>query len=782
MFTSVGYPPRAFLSQAPIQAPWLAHAQYEHFFMGTCHSACCQDVVDYVAPQPSPPPAAAAARVPASKPKPATRPKVAGIKPEFQAALASVCLSPRLIQTTGLDRVARHLQQLKKTDAKAHDRLTSRDGYESALKAALKKAYPSQNPTQVRDLANGVHLLPTLSRLHTAPVAYAMHVMVKSDAPDTLLAKLSEAADRAHRCHSAQMQARHLLLGHASRLLERAEQPGQRRGVENGDGGAAAAERRAAQERFEACFEALVDEWKQNAFASAFVEPARCYFDRLRAHHGRDHVNVHGLNWYLVLLNEAVGFRLPLVPHEDEPEGEFWKGLADHWAGLDDAAWDAFAAPANFGKGFKGIAALKRGAAARVDTRWLGGRRAEGAFRYNGGAQAPPTDALRGALRRDPKLRAALAVYVERFCSFFSAERLAPKAFEILNAESRPELAGVRGAMETLYAAYRAEHALEAETLVEHVYADEYYTALDGAAVRRFLGWTGVLSLGDADAAELAARRAAAAREVCPICAEPRDEVAVLPHWQAHGDVSEHKMCGACLRAWGKNECPFCKEVLQKEELLRFISSFAQCVRSSSAAPDPNVSAALLEQVQLFEMEHEASPRTVARVYKTLAEDATFARTLDRALGARAEWLKDMAGVVLRLHAMACDGELPQLGAKHTARLAAAVECIFRPFEGKVGAGTALGHGGGNGHYYGALYMQCAVPFLCAWRAGTKTDTLRALTLRAGKAIVRCFEAEGQPAEVRAKVAERAHREYVVLVSAPVWGAQDKDPILKTFF
>ena len=58
----------------------------------------------------------------------------------------------------------------------------------------------------------------------------------------------------------------------------------------------------------------------------------------------------------------------------------------------------------------------------------------------------------------------------------------------------------------------------------------------------------------------------------------------------------------------------------------------------------------------------------------------------------------------------------------------------------------------------------------------------RALTLRAGKAIVRCFEAEGQPAEVRAKVAERAHREYVVLVSAPVWGAQDKDPILKTFF
>merc|ERR1711924_117379 len=58
-----------------------------------------------------------------------------------------------------------------------------------------------------------------------------------------------------------------------------------------------------------------------------------------------------------------------------------------------------------------------------------------------------------------------------------------------------------------------------------------------------------------------------------------------------------------------------------------------------------------------------------------------------------------------------------------------------------------------------------------------------ALTLRAGKAIVRCFEAEGQPAEVRAKVAERAHREYVVLVRAglgrPGQGPDPQDLLLR---
>ena len=35
----------------------------------------------------------------------------------------------------------------------------------------------------------------------------------------------------------------------------------------------------------------------------------------------------------------------------------------------------------------------------------------------------------------------------------------------------------------------------------------------------------------------------------------------VLDHWEATGDISEHKMCGDCRSRNERNECPFCKEV-----------------------------------------------------------------------------------------------------------------------------------------------------------------------------------------------------------------------------
>jgi len=258
----------------------------------------------------------------------------------------------------------------------------------------------------------------------------------------------------------------------------------------------------------------------------------------------------------------------------------------------------------------------------------------------------------------------------------------------------------------------------------------------------------------------------------------------VLPHWEVHGDISGHRMCSRCVKQWGKNECPFCKEVLHKEAFLSFISPFANSVGSAARAADPNVSAALLEQVQFFEMENESNPRTVQRVFKLLAEDAAFCKTLDGAIKIKAVWLKDMAGIILRLHAMSADGEI-QLGDSYKKRLGYATEIVFTPFERprSVGRGTSLDHGSGNGHYYGALYMQCVVPFLCAWRAGSATTTLGELTQRAGRAIMHCYkqEADGGMA-VRTSFSERAHVEYVALVSAPVWGSGKADPIMKTFF
>ena len=43
--------------------------------------------------------------------------------------------------------------------------------------------------------------------------------------------------------------------------------------------------------------EDYLDDHKERAFKSSFMEPARFYYHLLNNHMGRDHVNVHGLNW-----------------------------------------------------------------------------------------------------------------------------------------------------------------------------------------------------------------------------------------------------------------------------------------------------------------------------------------------------------------------------------------------------------------------------------------------------------------------------------------------------
>ena len=108
--------------------------------------------------------------------------------------------------------------------------------------------------------------------------------------------------------------------------------------------------------------------------------------------------------------------------------------------------------------------------------------------------------------------------------------------------------------------------------------------------------------------------------------------VEVLDHWEAVGDISEHKMCADCRsKISGKNECPFCKEVLMKEEFLKFIDKFTGTVQRNAREQQQvrtlaemvevaTQSAQLLERWQLFEMMHEGNPRLVQRVAKLLLE------------------------------------------------------------------------------------------------------------------------------------------------------------------
>jgi hypothetical protein len=71
---------------------------------------------------------------------------------------------------------------------------------------------------------------------------------------------------------------------------------------------------------------------------------------------------------------------------------------------------------------------------------------------------------------------------------------------------------------------------------------------------------------------------------------ERKDDIEVLPHWQAQGDISAHRMCSACrARVMVKNECPFCKEALSSDAFLEFIKEFVQ-MYTATTKTDPNVS------------------------------------------------------------------------------------------------------------------------------------------------------------------------------------------------
>ena len=263
---------------------------------------------------------------------------------------------------------------------------------------------------------------------------------------------------------------------------------------------------------------------------------------------------------------------------------------------------------------------------------------------------------------------------------------------------------------------------------------------------------------------------------MCPICCEVKEDVTVLEHWrlpgEPAGDLSEHKMCQACVATWGKNECPFCRETLIKDEIISFMSDFINSVSSSRA--DPNLSAALLERLQCFEMEYDGSPSVLKRVYGLIATDKKLCGQLDAALASRAGWPKDMAGILLRLEAMASAGELRSLSPSHHTRLQKAAELIWAQFESEPSAHDP--------HYWGALYSQVVGAWLCAWRSGMAADGLAQSVKRAGAALVKMDAAHGRKADIRRRVRERLHEEYVTAASIGVWGSLEGDVVYCTFY
>lgn len=348
-----------------------------------------------------------------------------------------------------------------------------------------------------------------------ADVALGFLLLFKYASSDRARALIEQIQDRAARCESARRQAYNVLIQSAAAVLACPDEVGRTKwddrlpaSLTSGDASDAMATSASplalvrsshdseaakaclgdpaalgALSRLLECVEHYLDAHKLSAFKSALHEPARLWYHLIGHAHHRDHVNVHGLNGYLCIVRGALGCQMPLVPLASD--GDAFKGCGNHWRGLSDAAWAAFADPANFGKDMEAIMAKGTSgflAHKHNDDGWCG---------RNAGALE----------ERAKRGDAALLPHVARFGHFFTDDFLTRRMFETLNGENDPAVAGFRKACDQLWPLYARRLSPRstidgdrepASTLVEHVYTDEYFTTLDTQRVGEFFRWAGV--------------------------------------------------------------------------------------------------------------------------------------------------------------------------------------------------------------------------------------------------------------------------------------------------
>jgi len=256
----------------------------------------------------------------------------------------------------------------------------------------------------------------------------------------------------------------------------------------------------------------------------------------------------------------------------------------------------------------------------------------------------------------------------------------------------------------------------------------------------------------------------------CPICMEVKSSTMQIPHWQAKGDISGHKMCTDCAKQYNKNECPFCHEVSIKEELLTMIQDFIRAVSSSGG--DPNRAAALAERWQWFEMEFSTNVSVVHRVCKLVLEDAQFEKHLRAGVRDRSSWIRDANGLIFRWRSLSKDGKLD------------VSEEIKEVLEMAYKLSVSLLKGiGANGHHMGAFYSQALAVWLAAFQGQDDGPTLKRMVKHAGKIIIEMYEkGKRGNGNLKREVRERIVAEYSQIFSSTMFGGEDQDPVHKAFY
>ena len=466
--------------------------------------------------------------------------------PEYERAADRICLRREWMGDTVVGRQLRRIQVHHEAELKALD---SKETFLIVLELAIRRAYSLGDDIASKDVldtldvccrnikiaqaadkvyntldkwkrkffAHGLWLLSGAPKTITSTDSKVINMALKREKPIALAEpemvqqKLSEVCMRSRHCPAQQTKSFNALLGTAYRLLE----PDQQRNamVATKEGGSAydakagsepastavggedgpprlpldTAHSTALQRLYE-IVEDYVDDHKEAAFRSAFQEPCRFYFRHARGFHGTHYegnVDSHGNNWYIAYLQAALGVHVPIESYYAD---NCLVSTVDFWSGLSEEAWvKGFSKPEHFGLGFMAIKALKNGLSFITDHHVPKNQFPKGlglsTVRKDANSLVDPGVAV-------APHRAQISRYLDRFAHFFSVDFFTSKAFARMNSEDKPEHAGFRKVCAVLYERYRDEQAIEAPTLLEHVYSEDY--ALDVMRVYKFFVWCGI--------------------------------------------------------------------------------------------------------------------------------------------------------------------------------------------------------------------------------------------------------------------------------------------------
>eukprot|EP00418_Pyrodinium_bahamense_P076694 CAMPEP_0179060474 /NCGR_PEP_ID=MMETSP0796-20121207/25886_1 /TAXON_ID=73915 /ORGANISM="Pyrodinium bahamense, Strain pbaha01" /LENGTH=749 /DNA_ID=CAMNT_0020757261 /DNA_START=53 /DNA_END=2302 /DNA_ORIENTATION=- len=680
--------------------------------------------------------------------------------PEYARARAMICVAPTLM--------ARSMMLSLIAEWRPSRGSGEVETFQGNLERMLNRAYNARNGTTRPIFRKTVSFWQGVAKWRQPVLTHAVGLITERSEPSGIIALLDEVEPLMERCQSAKNAAFNRFVLAAS----------------GGSGlpEPSLSEEESARARVLEIFDAYVDLHKRKAYASAFLHPAMAYWRARGNRNGEVHVEVHGTNWYLALVNAGLGVQLPELPAYGDTDHfhdvvSFWQG----GQGMQDAWEQHFSRPEKFGQPCMAVPKCK--------TKDLQISRFPDKFKVD-----LPKDLANRAARGssgERRLRQASAIYLERFAHFFTKDFFVRKAFETCQAEEANEaaFAGFSRCCDTLFEAYCRElpgvsseirEAAEGELaspLRRWLY-DEHYMEFSQERCARFLAFLGLLKPVPEPQQQ---QPLTAPDRTCVVCMETRDDVHVPPHVDSSGDISGHLVCSDCLQQSG-HHCPMCRMIINTKPFAEFVDSFVSKYETRGKCYEhPDEMAETIFQWQALAMDI-TDPRALSYVTTLVLTNETFKYMLHFAVKTKSDkiWARDAAGVIVCLLALVQAG-LTRLSSREKGEVQKLLEVvlnkILKPFE----QGTQK-----DGNYLGALYTQALGAWQVAISSGFAAEETRSIACRVVRAIVRPFShlhvSQRSSDTCNTVCVFLGQNKFLIDAASPsLWSQGEADPMLATF-